>query len=43
VAFNDVKKQRWEEKIGDLKINEWQDMKIKMDKSNYIFLLVVKQ
>jgi uncharacterized membrane protein YhaH (DUF805 family) len=37
MAYNYVKKQRWEEKIGDLKINEWQDMKIKMDKSNYIF------
>ena len=37
IAYNYVKKQRWEEKIGDLKIGEWQDMKIKMDGSNYIF------
>ncbi len=37
MAYNYVKKQRWEEKIGDLKMNEWQEMKIKMDKSNYIF------
>ena len=37
MAYNYVKKQRWEEKIGDLKMDEWQAMKIKMDGSNYLF------